>query len=73
MDDAATRALMTRFYTNLWVKKQPALAALRDAQLNVLDDPDYGEKGNPHLWAAWVLSGDPGGPAAGRTEKVGGR
>jgi CHAT domain-containing protein len=64
VDDAATRALMARFYTNLWEKKQPALAALRAAQLSVLDDPDLGDKGNPRLWAAWVLSGDSGGPAA---------
>jgi CHAT domain-containing protein len=73
VDDAATRALMTRFYTNLWENKQPALAALREAQLSILDDPDFGDKGNPRLWAAWVLSGDPGGPAAELAEKVGGR
>jgi CHAT domain-containing protein len=61
VDDAATRALMDRFYTNLWEKKQPPLEALRDAQLSVLDDPLYRDEGGPRLWAAWVLSGDPGG------------
>jgi CHAT domain-containing protein len=64
VDDAATRALMARFYANLWERKQPALEALRNAQLSVLDDPDLGARGNPHLWAAWVLSGEPGAPAA---------
>jgi CHAT domain-containing protein len=62
VDDAATRELMTRFYTNLWVKKQTSLEALRNAQLSVLDDPDYGDKGNPRLWAAWTHSGDPSAP-----------
>jgi CHAT domain-containing protein len=73
VDDAATRALMARFYTNLWERKQPALEALRNAQLSILDDPEYGDQGSPHLWAAWVLSGDPGGPAAPPTEKAGAR
>jgi CHAT domain-containing protein len=66
VDDAATRELMRRFYTNLWEKKQPALEALRNAQLSVLDDPKLGDTGNPRLWAAWVLSGDPGTPPAAR-------
>ena len=64
VDDAATRALMGRFYANLWEKKQVPIEALRNAQLSVLDDPEYGEGGNPKLWAAWVLSGDSGRPAA---------
>ena len=63
VDDAATRSLMSRFYANLWQKKQPAIEALRNAQLGVLDDPEYGDSGNPRLWAAWVLSGDPGRPS----------
>ena len=72
VDDAATRALMTRFYASLWQKKQPAIVALREAQLSILDDPEYGDGGNPRLWAAWVLSGDPGVPIpAERTQKVG--
>jgi CHAT domain-containing protein len=66
VDDAATRALMGRFYENLWAGKQPWLEALRAAQLSVLDDPEFGGGGDPRLWAAWVLSGDPGGPAGRR-------
>jgi CHAT domain-containing protein len=60
VNDEATRVLMERFYTNLWEKKLPVLDALRQAQLSLLDDPDFGDGGNPRLWAAWVLSGDTG-------------
>jgi CHAT domain-containing protein len=61
VDDAATISLMTRFYTNLWEKGLSPLESLRRAQLSILDDPDYGAGGEPRLWAAWTLSGDPGG------------
>jgi CHAT domain-containing protein len=36
VDDAATRALMTEFYRNLWEKKLSKLDALRQAQLAML-------------------------------------
>jgi CHAT domain-containing protein len=36
VDDAATRALMERFYENLWTRKMGKLAALREAQLAML-------------------------------------
>jgi CHAT domain-containing protein len=36
VDDAATRALMIRFYENVWVKKLSKLEALRQAQLALL-------------------------------------
>ena len=61
VDDAATSALMTRFYANLWAEKMAPLEALRQAQLSMLDDPAFGEGAHPRLWAAWSLSGDPGG------------
>jgi CHAT domain-containing protein len=60
VDDAATMALMTRFYANLWEKGLVPLEALRQAQLSVLDDPEFGAGGDPRLWAAWTISGDPG-------------
>jgi CHAT domain-containing protein len=54
VDDAATGALMERFYTNLWTGKLPKLEALRQAQLSVLNDPALatrpralGEKAGP--------------------------
>ena len=61
VDDEATAALMTRFYENLWERSMPPLEALRQAQRSVLHDPDLGNGGNPRLWAAWALGGDPGG------------
>lgn len=39
VDDAATLALMTEFYTNLWVKKQSKIDALRNAQRYLLRNP----------------------------------
>jgi CHAT domain-containing protein/tetratricopeptide (TPR) repeat protein len=76
VDDAATARLMDLFYDNLWRKKLPRLEALRRAQLALLhgsgggpgrgpgDETPSGAEGlsraPPRLWAAWVLSGDPG-------------
>jgi len=76
VDDAATQKLMTRFYENFWQKKLPKLEALRQAQLSILYElPDSSlprglevvhenqadaVRADPRLWAAWVLSGDPG-------------
>lgn len=44
VDDAATRALMVAFYTNLWKKKLSKLESLRQAQLAILNryDPKTG-------------------------------
>jgi CHAT domain-containing protein len=40
VDDDATCALMGLFYHQLWVKKQPPLEALRQAQLYVYRHPE---------------------------------
>jgi len=40
VDDAATAALMTRFYGYLWLDKQPPLEALRKAQLDLYRHPE---------------------------------
>jgi CHAT domain-containing protein len=40
VDDRATAALMERFYTHLWKDHDPALVALRKAQLAMLTDYD---------------------------------
>jgi CHAT domain-containing protein len=74
VDDSATQALMTEFYTNLWTRGMGKLAALREAQLTMMRryDPVAGrlrglrpidETGDrrvmdPSLWAAFVLNGD---------------
>jgi CHAT domain-containing protein len=39
VDDRATQELMTQFYTNLWIKKQSKIDALRNAQLFLLRNP----------------------------------
>jgi CHAT domain-containing protein len=39
VDDRATQELMTQFYTNLWVKRQSKIDALRNAQLYLLRNP----------------------------------
>jgi CHAT domain-containing protein len=54
VEDAATARLMERFYDAL--RTQPAQAALRTAQLEVLGNP---ETAHPFFWAPFVLVGDP--------------
>jgi CHAT domain-containing protein len=69
VDDRATRDLMERFYENLWDREMGKLAALREAQLWMLNErgrrgldlPDDGtapQRLPPFYWAAFVLSGD---------------
>lgn len=73
VDDAQTRALMERFYLNLWKTDLPRAEALREAQLWLLrggmqrdarlrpkagEPPPKAEKLPPYYWAAFVLSGD---------------
>jgi CHAT domain-containing protein/Tfp pilus assembly protein PilF len=62
VDDEATSLLMMKFYKNIWENKIPVIEALRQAQLEVkLHGP--GDSSHPKYWAAWVLSGNPGGRA----------
>ena len=71
--DEPTRALMARFYENLWRKNQPPAEALREAQLYLLreglrrgvggirrDDAESRKSDRlpPFYWAAFVLSTD---------------
>ena len=69
VDDERTRALMTRFYENLWRKNQSPAQALREAQLSMLrgdqgrgglkrEDGPSSERLPPYYWAAFVLSTD---------------
>jgi tetratricopeptide (TPR) repeat protein len=57
VDDAATRALMTKFYA-LWNPEKgkglSAVAALRQAQAHVRAQKQWA---HPYYWAAWVLWG----------------
>jgi CHAT domain-containing protein len=70
--DEPTRALMARFYENLWRKNQPPAAALREAQLSMLrgglwrgvggikreTDGPGSDRLPPLYWAAFLLSTD---------------
>lgn len=66
--DEKTNLLMQRFYANLWDKKLPRLAALREAQLWLLNSSggpvesasasSRPKRLSPHYWAAFTLSGD---------------
>jgi CHAT domain-containing protein/Tfp pilus assembly protein PilF len=56
VDDRASAELMKRFYEAMLVRKQPPAAALRAAQLSLLNDPRWAD---PHYWAAFGLFGEP--------------
>jgi len=57
VNDAATAALMAKFYHELWVKKKEPITALREAQLTIYYHPERipdlaGERGAPKFQAA---------------------
>src|SRR5262249_35319668 len=53
--DVATAELMSRFYQGLLVRKLPAAAALREAQLEIRRDPRWK---SPYYWAGFTLQGE---------------
>lgn len=57
VNDTATAVLMMTFYQHL-LAGTPTADALRQAQLSLLRSPDYKD---PYFWAAFSLTGDPGG------------
>jgi len=59
VDDEATGALMTAFYTAL-AEGQGKAEALASAQAALRSDPDHPEWAHPYYWAAFVLNGSPG-------------
>ena len=70
VNDESTRALMERFYENLWKKKLSGLESLREAQLWMLQEgqtrglvrqaptSEADPRTPPLYWAAFVISGD---------------
>lgn len=50
VDDAATQELMSSFYANMMVKKQPLRTAFRNAQLETMKSYEH-----PYYWGAFVL------------------
>jgi CHAT domain-containing protein/predicted negative regulator of RcsB-dependent stress response len=55
VDDEATAKLMKRFYSYLLEQKMPAAAALRQAQLDLMQT--Y-KASRPYYWAGFVLQGE---------------
>ena len=70
VNDAATAALMAKFYHEMWVNQKPPVQALREAQLMIYRRPELiadlaGERGAPKLnEAVAVKAGDPLPPEA---------
>jgi CHAT domain-containing protein/Tfp pilus assembly protein PilF len=55
VDDRASALLMSRFYTAMLAKGLAPAAALRHAQLSMLQEARWS---NPHYWAAFGLQGE---------------
>jgi CHAT domain-containing protein len=61
VNDAATAALMAKFYHELWINKKPPIEALREAQLTIYYHPEMipdlaGERGAPKLKEAVTVN-----------------
>jgi CHAT domain-containing protein len=56
VDDAATAALMGRFYEEIASQKVTRAEALRQAQLSILNDPRF--RRHPYFWAPFILLGN---------------
>ncbi|HLW66903.1 MAG TPA: CHAT domain-containing tetratricopeptide repeat protein [Gemmataceae bacterium] len=71
VNDAATAALMAKFYHELWTNQKPPIEALREAQLTIYHHPELipdlaGERGAPKLKEAVAVKiGEPGNLVAG--------
>lgn len=55
VDDDATQALMTEFYTNLWKRRLSPVESLSMAQKAISKIPRWSA---PKYWAGWVIVGD---------------
>ena len=55
VDDRASALLMSRFYDAMRANQLAPAAALRHAQLSLMNDPRWS---NPHYWAAFGLQGE---------------
>ncbi len=55
VDDDGTAELMERFYRGVLRRHTPPAAALRAAQLGLLDEPRYQA---PYYWAAFIVEGE---------------
>ena len=69
VNDAATAALMAKFYHELWVNKKPPIEALRESQLTIYRHPERipalaGERGKPDFAKTVELNVEPRAPAS---------
>jgi CHAT domain-containing protein len=55
VDDLATAELMRRFYRRMLVDGRPPAAALRAAQVEMMNEPRWAR---PFLWAGFTIQGD---------------
>jgi len=53
VSDAGTQALMTDLYDRI-LAGEPARVALRQAQLDMVDSPEWGY---PYIWSAFMIVG----------------
>jgi len=58
VNDAATAALMERFYKKMLVDKMRPAEALRAAQIEMLKQTERSEWKTPYFWAPFVLQGE---------------
>jgi len=65
VEDEATMELMVAFYDYVENKGYTKGEALRQAQIDALQNPDTA---HPYYWAGFVLTGDAGDPGPGTTE-----
>ena len=56
VNDQATSEFMVKFYQGLANPEVTKAQALRDAQLSILQDPQY--RGHPYFWAPFILVGN---------------
>jgi CHAT domain-containing protein len=55
VNDESTAILMSQFYKNKFTKGMTPAAALRQAQLDLLKNPQYQ---SPFYWAPFILQGE---------------
>lgn len=55
VDDAGTAELMDRFYRQMLENRHPPIAALREAQLELINTQEWNL---PYYWAAFTVQGD---------------
>jgi CHAT domain-containing protein len=58
VNDASTAELMTRFYKGMLKEGRRPADALRQAQIQMLTDPEFKKWRSPYYWAPFILQGE---------------